>query len=75
MQPVSTEPSSAGPSTSGPVNPDADAQWHPRSADESRAWPRCEPGFTHFELGASSDFRPTANMAKRYTPRPGVRKD
>ena len=43
--------------------------------DASRRWPRCEPGFTHFELGATSDPRPTAVMAKRYTPKPGVRKD
>jgi len=75
MQRATTEPPFAGRSTSGLVNPDADAQWHLRSADESRAWPRCEPGFTHFELGASVDVRPTATMAKRYTPRPGVRKD
>jgi hypothetical protein len=46
-----------------------------RSTDEARAWPRCEPALTHFELGASSDYRPTAVMAKRYTPRYGVRKE
>ena len=34
-----------------------------------------EPAFTHFELGASSELRPTALMAKRYTPRYGVRKE
>jgi len=41
----------------------------------SRAWPRCEPASTHFELGASADYRPTAVMAKRYTPKYGVRKE
>ena len=43
--------------------------------DRSRMWPRCELGFTHFELGASSDYRPTTVVAKRYTPKWGVRKD
>jgi hypothetical protein len=43
--------------------------------DETRAWPRCEPAFTHFELGASSEYRPTTVTAKRYTPRYGARKD
>jgi hypothetical protein len=49
----------------------------PQVFDEpsSRAWPRCEPASTHFELGASADYRPTAVMAKRYSPRCGVRKD
>jgi hypothetical protein len=47
----------------------------PRNHDEGRAWPRCEPALTHFELGASSDYRPTPVMAKRYTPRYGVRKE
>ena len=47
-----------------------------RNPDESRSWrPRCEPALTHFELGASSEYRPTAVMAKRYTPRYGVRKE
>jgi hypothetical protein len=46
-----------------------------RSPDEPRAWPRYEPATTHFELGASSEYRPTAVMAKRYTPRYGVRKE
>jgi hypothetical protein len=41
----------------------------------SRAWPRCEPASTHFELGVSADYRPTAVMAKRYTPKYGVRKE
>ena len=45
--------------------------WEP----SSRAWPRCEPASTHFELGASADYRPTAVMAKRYTPKYGARKD
>jgi hypothetical protein len=45
------------------------------SNEAMRAWPRCEPGSTHFELGASSDYRPTAVMAKRYTPRCGARKE
>lgn len=47
----------------------------PRNPDEGRSWPRCEPALTHFELGASSEYRPTALMAKRYTPRYGVRKE
>jgi hypothetical protein len=46
-----------------------------RRPDESRTWPRCEPAFTHFELGASSESRPTTVLAKRYTPRYGVRKE
>ncbi len=54
---------------------EADAEQRLRVADESRTWPRCEPGFTHFELGASSDYQPTAIIAKRYTPRPGVEKE
>ena len=44
-----------------------------RDEPSSRAWPRCEPASTHFELGASADYRPTAVMAKRYSPRYGVR--
>lgn len=52
----------------------SDAHLH-RNPDEGRTWPRCEPAFTHFELGASSELRPTALMAKRYTPRYGVRKE
>ena len=49
----------------------------PHLAEEpsSRAWPRCEPASTHFELGASADYPPTAVMAKRYTPKYGVRKE
>jgi hypothetical protein len=47
----------------------------PHDRDEARSWPRCEPAFTHFELGASSENRPTALMTKRYTPRYGVRKE
>ncbi len=43
--------------------------------ERSRTWPRCELGFTHFELGASSDYRPTTVVAKRYTPKWGVRKE
>lgn len=46
-----------------------------RRPDDHRAWPRCEPAFTHFELGASSEYGPTTVMAKRYTPRYNVRKD
>jgi hypothetical protein len=47
-----------------------------RKPDEDRSWrPRCEPAFTHFELGASPEHRPNAAMAKRYTPRYGVRKE
>ena len=41
----------------------------------SRAWPRCEPGFMHYELGASSDYRSAAVAGTRYTPRNGIRKD
>ena len=43
--------------------------------ERSRTWPRCELGFTHFELGDSSDYRPTTVVAKRYTPKWGVRKE
>jgi hypothetical protein len=46
-----------------------------RNRDDARAWPRCEPALTHFELGASPENQPTALMAKRYTPRYGVRKE
>jgi hypothetical protein len=47
-----------------------------RNTDEGRFWrPRCEPALTHFELGASSEYRPHAALAKRYTPRYGVRKE
>jgi len=42
---------------------------------EARPFPRCEPAFAHFELGALQDSRPTAALAKRYTPRNGVRKE
>ena len=41
----------------------------------SRAWPRCESGYTHYELGASTNSYPTAVMAQRYTPRLGVREE
>jgi hypothetical protein len=49
----------------------------PHEWDEpsSRAWPRCEPASTHFELGASADYRSAAVIAKRYSPRYGVPKD
>jgi hypothetical protein len=46
-----------------------------RNPGDARSWPRCEPAFTHFELGASSEYRPTGVMAKRYIPRYGVRKE
>jgi len=47
-----------------------------RNPDENRLWRlRCEPALTHFELGESSDYRPTTVMAKRYTPRYGIRKE
>lgn len=46
-----------------------------RNRDDARSLPRCEPAFTHFELGASSENRPTALTTKRYTPRYGVRKE
>jgi hypothetical protein len=46
-----------------------------RMRETRPSWPRYEPGFTHFELGASADSRPTAVMAKRYTPRYGVRQE
>jgi hypothetical protein len=47
----------------------------PRRSDQRRPWPRCEPALTHFELGASSEYRPTTLSAKRYTPRYGIRKE
>jgi hypothetical protein len=40
-----------------------------------RAWPRCEPASTHFELGASADARAGAQTANRYRPNYGVPKD
>jgi hypothetical protein len=43
--------------------------------ERSRTWPRCELGSTHFELGASSDQVTTIVLAKRYTPKLGVRKE
>jgi hypothetical protein len=46
-----------------------------RASHTSRAWPRCEPGFMHYELGASSDYRSAAVAGTRYTPGNGVRKD
>jgi hypothetical protein len=46
-----------------------------RNPGDARSWPRCEPAFTHFELGASSEYRSTGVMAKRYIPRYGVRKE
>jgi len=46
-----------------------------RQAGEPRSFPRCEPAFTHFELGAPQDSQPTAVLAQRYTPRNGVRKE
>jgi hypothetical protein len=71
-------PDQAMPSNNEPLTPRmsnaSDADPH-RNPDEGRSWPRCEPAFTHFELGASSELRPTAVMAKRYTPRYGVRKE
>ena len=56
------------------VSNGGDATAH-RNSDESRTWPRYEPALTHFELGASSEYRPVTLMAKRYTPRYGVRKE
>ena len=56
------------------VSNDSDAS-RLRIPEDVRAWPRCEAALTHFELGASSEYRPTAVMAKRYTPRYGVRKE
>ena len=41
----------------------------------SRAWPRCESGYTHYELGASTDSDPTAVMAQRYTLHFGAREE
>jgi hypothetical protein len=66
-------PSNIEPSTPRVSNA-RDAEPH-RNPDEGRTWPRCEPAFTHFELGASSELGPTTLMAKRYTPRYGVRKE
>jgi hypothetical protein len=40
-----------------------------------RAWPRCEPASTHFELGASADYRADPRTARRYSPKYGVPKD
>jgi hypothetical protein len=72
---------STGPAMPGNIEPSTprvsnagDAEPH-RNPDEGRTWPRYEPAFTHFELGASTEIRPTAVMAKRYTPRYGVRKE
>jgi hypothetical protein len=45
------------------------------SRPPSRAWPRCESGYTHYELGESASSHPTAVMAQRYTPRLGVREE
>ena len=45
------------------------------SRSPSRAWPRYESGYTHYELGASTDSDPTAVLAQRYTPRFGVREE
>ena len=66
-------PSNSEPSTPRVSNA-SDAEAH-RNPEEGRPWPRYEPALTHFELGASSELRPTAVMAKRYTPRYGVRKE
>jgi hypothetical protein len=52
-----------------------DARPGPGDEPSSRAWPRCEPASTHFELGSSSDYQPTAVMAKRYTPKFGARRE
>lgn len=46
----------------------------PLSPNEARRWPHCEPASTHFELGSALEYQPTAVIAKRYTPRHGVRK-
>lgn len=46
-----------------------------RDTDDGRTWLRYEPALTHFELGASSEIRPTTVPARRYTPRYGVRKE
>jgi hypothetical protein len=46
-----------------------------RQGGEPRSFPRCELAFMHFELGAPQDSRPTAALAKRSTPRNGVRKE
>jgi hypothetical protein len=69
---IAENPSPAG-ADSGTVT---DAALRPFVEESSsRAWPRCEPASTHFELGASADYRPTAVMAKRYTPKYGARKE
>lgn len=65
--------SKADPSADRALNGNDATRIHGR--DEARSWPRCEPAFTHFELGASSESLPTAVMARRYTPRYGVRKE
>jgi hypothetical protein len=63
-----------------PVEPSVDgrndaARAVNQAAPAPRAWPRCEPGFMHFELGASSDDVSTAVMRTRHTPSNGIRKD
>jgi hypothetical protein len=69
MQPLPTQrPTGDAPNRTEAVTP------RPRNSDETRTWPRYEPAFTHFELGAPSEYQPTAVMAKRYTPRYGARK-
>jgi len=37
----------------------------PRTAP-ARAWPRCEPASTHFELGIGADYEHPAPTATRY---------
>lgn len=56
----------------GTVTPETtiDAAWpQPSSEILARKWPRCEPASTHFELGASEDYRPTAILSQRCTPK------
>lgn len=66
-------PASAEPSRIAMSN-ESDARL--RNVVPTRAFPRCEPAFMHYELGASQQGgRSTAEMAKRYTPQHGARKE
>ena len=44
------------------------AEPHPRlpPTASARAWPRCEPASTHFELGVGADYEHPAPAATRY---------
>ena len=42
---------------------------HDRKAPGARRWPRCEPAFTHFELGDSADDRTASTALTRFASR------